>query len=460
MDVIFDLAQNVVDTRYEDLPQEAVEIAKKFIIDSIGVGIAGSSTPGNAETIRMVEEWGGKKESTIFVYGFRVPAPEAAFANSLFIHSPDYDDTDDRTATHANVTALPAALATAEKVGSNGKAFITAVTLGVDLTCRLALASHLFHGWHTTTTVGIFGATAAAGKILGLDRAQMVHALGIAYSQAAGNRQGREDGAATKRLQPAFAAKAGVTSALLAQRGTTGAQNIMQGQWGFFRLYHDQSEKYDPDKWAEMLKNGLGTRFEGVNLAAKPYPCVRCAHAPIDGALELVTKHDIRPEDVGEVTIYTNERVLDTAGRPFVIRTDPEVDAKFSIPYVVAVALTKREVRLEDFKEEAVRNPEIADLAKRVRVVVDPEFAGSRSVVGPIKIATKMKDGKEFSARVEFAKGHLHNPMSEIEIANKFRDCAKQSMKPISEHKIEQLITMLSELEQVHHIGEVVALIT
>jgi len=458
MDVISDLARNIVDIRYEDLPQKVVEIAKKFIIDSIGVGIAGTGAPGNKEIVDLVEEWGGKKESTMLVYGLQVPAPEAAFVNSMFIHSTDYDDTDDRTATHANVTALPAALAIAEKMQSDGKALITAVTVGVDLICRLALASNLFHGWHNTTTVGIFGAAAAAGKLLGLEEAQMVDALGIAYSQAAGNRQGREDGALTKRLQPAFSTKAGVVSAILAQKGVSGAKNVIQGQWGFFRLYHDYSRDYEPDKWAESLRDELGTRFEGINLSAKPYPCVRCAHAPIDSALELATQHDIRPENVEEVTVYTNERVIDTAGGPFVIRTNPEVDAKFSIPYTVAVALTKREVTLGDFEEQKIRDPELCKLADRIKVFVGPEFKGSRSVVGPIEIGIKMKDGKEFSNRVEFAKGHAQNPMTELDLIGKFKDCNKHSTKPISDKNTEQLLTMLGELENVDDMSKVVRL--
>lgn len=460
MDVVFDLARTIVDTRYENLPPDGIDIAKKFIIDSIGVGIVGSGAVGNAEIVDMVKEWGGRKESTILVYGIQVPAPEAAFVNSLFIHSADYDDTDDRTATHANVTALPAALALAEKTRSNGRAFITAVALGVDLICRLALTSHLFHGWHNTTTVGIFGAAAAAGKILGLDQSQMVNALGIAYSQAAGNRQGREDGALTKRLQPAFATKAGVTSALLAQRGTTGAKNVMQGQWGFFRLYRNYSQEYEPDKWAASLKDGLGVRFEGVNLAAKPYPCVRCSHAPIDGALALAIEHDIKPENVQKITIHTNERVYDTAGRPFVIRSDPEIDAKFSIPYVVAVAIAKKEVTLEDFKEETIRRPELLVLASKVAVLVDPEFDGSTSVVGPIRIRVSMTDGTELEKRVEFAKGHLQNPMSDLEFANKFRDCVAHSPKLLPKQKTKRLLTLLSELEKIDDIKEVVQLMS
>ncbi|MFC2066024.1 MmgE/PrpD family protein [Chloroflexota bacterium] len=460
MDVIFDLAKTVVNARYEDLTPEVVEVAKKFIIDSIGVAIAGSSADGNAEIVDLIREWGGKEESSIMVYGFKVPSPEAAFVNSLLIHSPDFDDTDDRTATHTCVTALPAAMAIAEKMGSSGKDLITAFVLGVDVTCRLALASNLFHGWHNTTTVGVFGAAVAAGKIMGLDLDNMVNALGIAYSQASGNRQGRSDGALTKRLQPPFAAKAGVISALLAQRGISGAKNVFQGEWGFFRLYHDYSVEYEPDKWAEKLKDGLGTRFEVVNLGAKPYPSVRASHAPIGGAIAIATRYDIKPEDIEEVIIGTNERVISTAGGPFVIRTNPEVDAQFSIPYLVAVALTGKKVGLDDVREEVIRSPEMGELAAKVKVVVALEFKDSRSTMGPIKIKVRMKDGKEYSHREELAKGHPDNPMTGEELAGKFHDCIKRSAKPIPEKRAEQLLEVLSDLEKVDQMGKIISLTT
>ncbi|MDI7259277.1 MAG: MmgE/PrpD family protein [Thermodesulfobacteriota bacterium] len=459
MDAIYDLAKYIVNTRYEDIPQNVVKIAKKFIIDSIGVGMAGSSAPGNAEIMDLIKEWGGKKESSILVYGTKVPAPFAAFANSILIHSNDYDDTHDQTATHANVTALPAALSIAEKMGVTGKELITAVILGVDLTCRLALASNLFHGWHNTATVGVFGATAAAGKILGLGQEQMVNAMGIAYSQAAGNRQGRQDGALTKRLQPAFSTKAGVTSAIFAQRGVTGAKNVIQGEWGFFRLYHDPSRKFEPDKWANVLKDGLGERFEVANLGTKPYPCVRCSHASIDGALDLAIHQNIKAGEIEEVTIYTNQRVIDTAGGPFKIRTDPLVDAQFSIPYTIATALIRKKINLDTFEEKTIRDREIGKLAAKVKVVLDPEFEQSVAVEGPIRIRIKMRDGKEMDHRVEIARGHPQNPLNEQELSEKFRDCLKHAVKPIPHQKIEKILSMLMELEEANNIAQVVRLI-
>lgn len=198
----------------------------------------------------------------------------------------------------------------------------------------------------------------------------------------------------------------------------------------------------------------------GLRLTQMLLPFLQPVHASIDGALELAIQYNIKPEDIVEVAIYTNEIVLETAGGPFVIRTDPEVDAKFSILYVVAVALTKKEVALDDFQAKTIRKPELAQLADKVKVVVDPEFKDSRSTVGPIKIRIKMRDGEELSRRVEFARGHLKNPMSEPESSKKFRDCVRQSAKPMSEQNIERLLTMMSELEKVDYLAKLLRLTT
>jgi 2-methylcitrate dehydratase PrpD len=460
LDVIFDLAKNIVNTGYDDLPKEAVENVKNLVIDSIGVGIAGSTDPYNRKIIDMLWEWGGEKESTIMVYGHKVPTPEAVFANSLLIHTLDFDETHDQAATHSFVTVLPSALGTAEKVKCSGKALITAIALGVEITNLLVLVPRLFHGWHFSGTTGVFGAAVAAGKILGLDEEKMVDALGIAYSQAGGNRQGRVDGALTKRLQPPFAAKAGVISALFAQQGITGARNVIEGEWGFFRLFHDYEQKYEPDKWAAALKADFGSKFEVTNITPKPYPCVRASHASIDSALAIARKYNIKPEDIEEVVVYTNQRVLETCGQPFAIRTNPQVDAQFSIPYTVAVALTRRKVGLSDFEEKIVRDPGVFDLAKRVKVVVAPEFKDSRSVVGPIRIKVKTRSGKEFQEQTAFAKGHLENPMTEEDIIRKFRDCVGYSGNRIAEDKITRLLDTVKELDKVSDVSRVTGLLS
>src|SRR6202011_1132369 len=200
---------------------------------------------------------------------------------------------------HPGVSVLAAVLAVADSLGAlSGRDLLLSVALGLDVSCRIALASTLDRGWHRTAAMGVFGATAAAGKLMDLSADQMLHAFGIAYSHAAGNRQCILDGALTKRMQAGQAASAGVFSAVLAQTGFTGAHNIFNGRFGFFELY--PPDGYD----ASMLLRDLGAAFRGEALSYKPYPCGRPLHAAIDAALAARARLEIeRPDDIEAVTI-------------------------------------------------------------------------------------------------------------------------------------------------------------
>ena len=267
-DLAYDLAGNAVRVKYDDLPKDVVEITKKFILDTLATMIAGSSAPGCKSVVDLVKDWGGKEESTIMMYGGKVISENAALVNSMMAHAIDFDDTHDVAILHANASVLPAALAMAERKGGiTGRDLIAAVATGVDLMCRLGLGVIGQLSWHFSSTIGYFAATIATGKILGLDEDKLLHAMGIAYSQCAGNVQCIVDGGLTKRLQPAFAARASILSSILAQNGITAARNIFEGQYGFFPLYH--GGKYDRKR---IIKN-LGTEFEGKNLSVKLYPC-------------------------------------------------------------------------------------------------------------------------------------------------------------------------------------------
>lgn len=237
-DLAYDLVENTVKTKYDMLPKDVSEITKKFILDTLATTLVGSSAPGCRNVIDQIKDWGGKQESTVLVYGGKLVSPNAAFANSVMAHAVDFDDTHDEAIIHANVWVLPAALAIAERMGSvSGKDLITAVSIGVDVTCRLCLGAVGLLSGNAGAYVGYFGATLAAGKILGLNENRLLHAIGVAYSQCAGNRQCIVDRALVKRMQPAFGARGAILSSLLAQRGITGAKNIFEGQYGLFPVY-------------------------------------------------------------------------------------------------------------------------------------------------------------------------------------------------------------------------------
>ena len=237
-DAAWPLARHVCRTGYSDLPTSAVESARRDILDTFGCMLGGSGSPGIDELFAVIARWGGLEESRVLLRGARLPAPQAALLNASMGHALDFDDTlDTGGSIHPGVSVLGSVLAVCDSLGGvSGRDVLLAVALGLDVSCRIALACTLDRGWHRTAAIGVFGATAAAGKLIGLTPEQMLAAFGIAYSHAAVNRQCILDGALTKRLQAGQAANAGVFSAALAQTGFTGARNIFNGRFGFFEL--------------------------------------------------------------------------------------------------------------------------------------------------------------------------------------------------------------------------------
>src|SRR5919108_2961142 len=306
VDPALTLAAHVCRTTFADLPDVAIVAAKRDILDTLGAMLGGSVAPGIAELAGLVKHWGGREESSLLLMGQRVPAPQAALVNAAMGHALDFDDTLDHAGSiHPGASTLAASMAVAERHGgASGRDFVLAVVLGLDVACRLALAATVDRGWHRTAAIGIFGATAAAGKFLGLSVEQLVNAFGIAYSQAAGNRQCIVDGALTKRFQAGQAASAAVLSALLAQEGFTGARHVFAGRFGFFPMY--QPDGYD----LRAITDGLGEIFRGVELSFKPYPSGRPNHAILDAALEIAHRLDLATDaggaGIAEVVIAVN----------------------------------------------------------------------------------------------------------------------------------------------------------
>src|SRR5438094_7566039 len=294
------LAQHVCRTSYADLPASTIECARRDIHDTFGCMLGGSGSPGIGELVAVVSHWGGLAESRVLLRGVSLPNPQAALLNASMGHALDFDDTlDTGGSIHPGVSVLGAVLSISDSLGNvTGTELLLAVALGLDVYCRIALASTVDRGWHRTAAMGVFGAAAAAGKLLRLRPEQMLAGFGIAYSHAAGNRQCILDGALTKRMQAGQAASAGVFSAVLAQTGFTGARNIFNGRFGFFELY--QPDGHD----SSLLAQDLGTVVRGEALSYKPYPCGRPLHPAVDAALAArATLAIANADDIEAVTI-------------------------------------------------------------------------------------------------------------------------------------------------------------
>ena len=444
-----DLESRLVDhlwgIRYEDLPEEVTAYCKLFIMDSLGVTFPGSRAPGCREVVDLIRSWGGKG-SKVLIHGNLAPPPLAALANSTMMHALDFDDTLDASALHTFVSVLPAALATAEFVGGvDGKTLIAALVSGVDLICRLSLGILRPLSWIRTATCGSFGAAAAAAKILGLDRDGLTNSLGVAYSQTSGNAQGLVEGRLVKRMQPGFAARAGVTAAFLAKAGITGSHHFLQGQHGFYPLY-EQGE-YDPGP----VVDGLGEHYTLLDLSLKPYPCCRMTHSAIDAALKL---RDLAGESVSEidsVEVSASSMVAEMVGKPFVMGTDPQVDAQFSIPYTVSTALLYGDVFLEDFETDHIMEDKRKHLSQRVKVVPDRNLPDKD--ITHAAMAIKMKNGQVHHAKIKAPLGNPENPLDMARCRKKFEKCLSFSRLNVHEHRIKELLSTIETLEEVRDVG-------
>jgi 2-methylcitrate dehydratase PrpD len=436
------LAEHVYRITFEKLPEAAVRATKRDILDTLGATLGGSVAPGIDELASLVKRWAGREESSLLLIGGKVPAPQAALLNATMGHALDFDDTFDRAGNiHPGTSTLAASLAIAEMQGGvSGRDFVLAVTLGLDVACRLALAATIDRGWHRTAAFGIFGATAAAGKLLGLTVQQMVDAFGIAYSQAAGNRQCIIDGALTKRFQAGQAASGAVLSTMLARQGFTGAREVFAGRFGFFPMY--QPDGYDLD----AITDGLGTIFRGVEVSFKPYPSGRPNHAMLDAALELYQRLDLATADSGagiaEVVITTNPRTYQDQLSPEAGKRRPSqvVEAQFSIPFLVAAALVRGKVGIGEVAQ--VDDPLVIALSERVQ--------GATSEGAPpnwAQIMVRRADGRVAVLETMGPSGSPDKPLTDAQLQAKFRDCAAHAVRPIPQPVIEHAMQLIAHLE-------------
>lgn len=458
MAAITEFVKNFTGMRYENLPAVAVESVKKEVLDSFATALGGSSKAGVGELVAMVKEWGGSRQSTVIAYGFKCPAPNAAQVNGTMIHALDYDDGHQVALVHIGCVAVSTAFAMAERMGKvSGKELITAIALGGDFMARLGLASKpgasaLASGWHPTTLFGFLGAAAIAGRIIGLDEEKMINALGLAYHQCGGAGSGVADGALAKRMGPGLAAKAGLTSALMAEKGITGERDPLEGRTGLFKTY--MGGDYDP----KILTADLGKRFEGENIGDKPYPCCGLTHACIDAALALKAKHDIKVGQIKDITVYGGQSVYGLS-QPPEIKKAPRtiIDAQFSVPYVVAVALVKGKVTVDDFTDVAIKRPEILKVAGMINTRLEP--AMSRHGVGPGGVTLTMQDGTEYTEEVENCLGSVARPMTFADVTKKFRECAACSIKPLPAAAVDKAIEMVGKLEKLSDATEIIRLL-
>jgi 2-methylcitrate dehydratase PrpD len=420
-----EVAEFIGSASLADIPEAVQRLAKRSILDGLGLAVAGSrSTAAHIARLEVGGYGALTQESSVLGKDMRVPARFAAFLNGLSIHADDFDDTQLAVApdrvygllTHPTAPVLPAALALAERDDLSGEAVLLAYLVGVEVATKVSEAidpRHYDQGFHSTATAGTIGAGAGAARIMGLDTDAIATCLGIAASQAAGLRE--NFGTMTKPLHAGRASESGVLAASLAGAGFTAATDILEARRGFFLA---AGGGFD----IAAIQGRLGSpwTFAEPGISIKPHPSGSLTHPAMGALLDLVLEHHVRPEQVRSVRVGTNRHMPNALIHH---RPTTELQAKFSMEFCMAILLLERRAGLPEFTDEVVNRPDVQRMIERVDFTVDEaaDEGGFHEMTSLITV--ELEDGRVFRARAEFAKGSPTNPMSDDELIDKFSAC-------------------------------------
>jgi 2-methylcitrate dehydratase PrpD len=447
------LARHVAGLRYEDLPSPVVEKAKMLVLDLFGVALRAAadadSTPSVREAVGRLARPG---RASCIGLGDRLSAQFAALMNGTLAHSLDFDDTFRDGSIHPGAAIIPTAFALAEENDRGGRDLVAAIVAGYDVTCRLSVAvdakSHYDRGFHPTGTVGVFGASAAGARMLGLDADTLENAFGINGSQAAASLQFFENGAWNKRTHPGFAAANAILALELARSGFLGASRPIEGPQGFLHGYSDRAHP-------EELTAELGRRYDILRTAFKPYPACRYGHPVLDALIEIMNANDLRPQDVEHLRIGLCDAGVDLIGEPVDRKRDPKntVDGQFSMHFVAAVAMTRRRMAWADY--ELVGDPGISDLMRRIDVFRDP--ASNAVFPGRWESSLELKArGRTFTDRRWETRGEPERPLSWADVEAKFDDLASAILAGPQRRAVIDLVHDLERLGDMAALGTAV----
>jgi aconitate decarboxylase len=449
VDAIAAFAEHVVRTRFEDLPGNAVQAARTFILDTIGVGIAGGSGPMAGELAQMQETWGGRGDARVWGSGKRLPTPAAAMCNAYQAHNSEFDCVHEEAVVHAMSVVLPVAMAGAERAkGVSGRDLITAVTLGVDVAAGLGVAASAGLRFFRPATAGAFGGTAALGKLMGLDRDAMINAFSIAYGQCCGTMQAHTEGSPLLAMQMGFNARNAVVACDLAARGFEGPQNVLEGPFGYFKLI-------EAGGTPAHVGRELGRRWFITEVAHKPFPSGRATHGIIEACLELKRRHDCRADAIDSVTARVPPLVQHLVGRS--PREEMGINyARLCARYLAARALLGGGIGFEDFTPQAYRDAETQALVRGIAIEV--RDAGDPNALTPIEVEIVLRDGARHTAGLDVVLGNPAKPLSRDAHLAKFRRNCQSGPRPLPHDTVERLIERVDRLETLADVSELVDL--
>jgi len=406
-----------LETPYEALPSDVIAQAKRALLDLLGVALGGASMPMAKISAEYYADLGGKPEASLLLDARRLPPVNAAFVNGVYGHTLDMDDGHRLAGGHPGVATIPAALAAAEVHNASGRELLRAIVFGYEVFVRIAThlnPAHLRRGYHTTATVAPFSAALASGLLMGLDAERLTRAIGLAGLQGAGLMEVFHDGAMAKPFQVGRAGAAGLLAAELSARGADGPRTILEGDQGFLNAMCG-------DREAASLLDGLGEDWAIRGVYFKEHAACRHTHAPVDAARLLQSEHHLQPDQIDQVLVRTYSTANQLCG---VTALPPgPSEAKFSLPFTVALGLTFGHARQSCFTPELVADDNLRALASRVRVQVDPDLERRLPQrVSSLEVTTI--DGHTLSVEVPFARGEPELPFTDEDIQAKYLDNA------------------------------------
>jgi 2-methylcitrate dehydratase PrpD len=455
------VARFITETKASRVPADVMHLGKRSILDGIGLALAGNAATSGNIVRQYLKTLGCPTDKGCTVIGtpLKVPARFAAFANGIAIHADDYDDTQLAVAkdrvygllTHPTAPALPPTLALGELGNRSGLEVLAAYQVAVEVETKIAEAinpRHYDEGFHSTATIGAIGAAAGAAKLLGLNTEQTQRALGIGASQAAGLRE--SFGTMTKPFHPGRSAESGVVAAEFAKLGWTSTPIVLEAGRGFFQA---AGGGYDARAIEGKLGNPWTFAFPGVSI--KPHPSGSLTHPGMGLMLDLIRKHDVRADQVARVKVGTNRHMPNALIHH---RPKNELQAKFSMEFCMAILLLERKAGLAEFTDEVVNRPDVQKMIGRIEFGVHPEAeaAGYEKMTTLIEI--QLTDGRSIGGRADFGKGSPANPMSDDELAAKFRECAAWGKLPAaSADKVVEMVLNLEKLKSIRNLTRLLA---
>ncbi|HXV48495.1 MAG TPA: MmgE/PrpD family protein [Candidatus Binatia bacterium] len=448
------LAKYIAGLSYKAIPAQVVSHIKLCLIDSLGCALFGSTLPWGKMITSFTKEMGKGKGALIWGDGAEVPSTNAPLANGTLIHSFEMDDLHRVGVIHPGAEAIPAADALVRQVARvDGKRYLTALVAGYEVGCRVAMtggASQLRRGFHPSATSGTFAAGAAAAKMLQLNPVKTLHTLGIAGTQAAGL-MAAQHSSMVKRMHPGRSAQAGVYGALLARKGFTGIEDILEAPYGGFC-----STFCDNPKMSHLTQD-LGERFETLNVGCKLYPCCGSNHTSIDALKKILREHpEVNPDNVDKIRIRTTRVTKLHVGWPY----EPKsmTTAQMNLPFCVAVLLHDRNFFVDQITEKSIRSEAVVKTTKKIEVVEDPELEalGDEGRHG-VDLEVELQDGRSYREKVLHAKGSDKHPMTREEALQKFRLLAA---RVLSRFRVEELEDTLLNLEKLDDAKKLAKLLT